>query len=447
MGLRTLKIVTILAPAAFIGLFELLRHTIFEESNPMIAGNLLVMVTATIGAYLLSSFVFGKIERMQRERARRNLELQALNTVALSVNESLELDVVLHRSLDTVLRILGAEAGEIFLVEEKTDEMVQKLHIGLFPEAFAEKTRFKAGEGLVGDVTGTGEPLLIRDLSVDRRLLRMKVKERGFHSLASAPLKIHGKAIGAIAVFGLRPEMFNPEDLSLLKDMGNQIALAIENARLHQKVETMAALEERERIAREMHDGLAQVLSYTLTKSQAARRLMSSGQETKAAVQLAELEKSIQEVYADVREAILGLRTAAAPEKDFLSMLREYVIRFSQMSGIKVEMETDNVGVNPFSSRSGFQVIRIIQEALTNVRKHAGVRNASVKIRRSNEHVEITVHDNGGGFDEQRVSQVQLTKFGIQTMKERAETVGGTLQISSSPGEGTTLTLNVPCTS
>jgi len=447
LGLKTLKIVTILTPAAFIGLFELLRHTIFEESNPMIVGNVVVIVAATIGAYLLSNFVFGKIERMQRERARRNLELQALNTVALSVNESLELDVVLHRSLDNVLRILGAEAGEIFLLEEKTNEMAQKLHIGLFPEAFAEKTRFKAGEGLVGDVTGTGEPLLIRDLSVDQRLLRVNVKERGFHSVASAPLKIHGRVIGVIAVFGLKPEMFDPEDMRLLKDMGNQIALAIENARLHQKVETMAALEERERIAREMHDGLAQVLSYTLTKSQAARRLMSSGQETKAAVQLAELEKSIQEVYADVREAILGLRTAAAPEKDFLSMLREYVLRFSQMSGVKVDLEADNVGVNPFSSRAGFQVVRIIQEALTNVRKHAGARNASVKIRRSNEHIEITVHDDGEGFDELRVKLGDQTKFGIQTMKERAETIKGTMQISSTPGDGTTLKLNVPCSS
>jgi len=447
LGLKTLKIVTILAPGLFIGIVEVLRHTIFEESHPMIVGNVLVILAATIGAYFVSNFVFGKIDGMQRERDRRNLELEALNTVALSVNESLNLDVVLHRSLDNVLKILNAEAGEIFLLDEKSNEMVQKLHIGVFADAFAEKTRFKMGEGFVGDVARTGEPLLIRDMSIDRRLLRARVREKGFQSVAGVPLKIDRRVIGVICVFALRPHVFSLEDMRLLRDMGNQIAVAIENARLHEKVETMGALEERERIAREMHDGLAQVLSYTLTKSQAARCFMSSGQQSKAGVELTELENSVQEVYADVREAILGLRITAAPGKDFISVLRKYVLRFSQMSGVKAELETGDAKVNPLSPGAEFQIIRIVQEALTNVRKHAGARNAWVKIRRSNEHVEITVRDNGQGFDDLRAKQGDLTKFGIQTMRERIESIKGTLDISSRPGQGTTVTLSVPCSS
>ncbi len=187
MSLKTLKIVTILAPALFIGLFEVARHLAFVEHQPMIIGNLVVFIVVLVGAFFFSRFIFRIIGRMQRESLRRNQELAALNSVALAVSESLNLDVILYRALDKVLQVTATDAGEIFLLDEQTDEMVQQVHSGLFPDAFREKTRFRMGEGFVGAVAEAGEPIVVEDVSQDPRLLRDKVRESGIRSPSPYP--------------------------------------------------------------------------------------------------------------------------------------------------------------------------------------------------------------------------------------------------------------------
>jgi len=233
--------------------------------------------------------------------------------------------------------------------------------------------------------------------------------------------------------------------MQLLTNMSNQIGIAIENARLHEKAQGVATLEERERIAREMHDGLAQVLSYVNTKSQAARQFISSGQEVQAETQLRELEEIAQGMYADVRESILDLRTTASPQKDIVSTLKEYVLRFGQLSGIRTSMEINNGGLLSLPATTELQVIRIIQEALTNVRKHAEAGHAWVMISTDNDHVEIVVKDDGNGFNVSSSGQMDWPKFGLQSMRERAESIGGKLDIRST-SKGTEVHLIIPLT-
>lgn len=444
MSLKILKIVTILAPAVFIGLFEFGRHELFFENPPMRIGSLVVFVVALVGAFFFSRVIFGIIERMQKEILRRNEELTALNSVALAVSESLNLDVVLYRALDRVLQVTTAEAGEIFLRDEQSNEMVQRVHAGLFPEAFQQKTRFQIGEDFVGMVAQSGEPLVVEDLSKDTRLLREKVRERGFRSLFIVPLKSKNLVIGAINIATLSHRRFTTEDMRLLTNIGNQIGIAIENARLYERVQSVAALEERERIAREMHDGLAQVLSYVNTKSQAARQLLVAGQVDQAEVHLKELEGIAQDVYDDVREAILGLRSTASPQKTIDTVLSEYIYHFSQLSNIKAKLEIANGGPSSFAPATEVQVIRIIQEALTNVRKHARATHAWVRIFSNEDEVEVVIEDDGQGFDVSHIRRGDWPQFGLQTMRERAESVKGTLDIRSAPGQGTRVTLRVP---
>ncbi len=446
MSLKTLRIVTILAPATFVALFELLRHRIIIEQQPMIIGNVAVFAGLLVGAFFFSRFIFRIIERMQRESLRRNQELAALNSVALAVSESLNLDVILYRALDKVLQVTATDAGEIFLQERQTQEMVQRVHSGLFPEAFQEKTRFRKGEGFAGAVAQSGEPIVVEDVSQDHRLLRNKIKESGFRSLVSVPLKSKNAVIGVINLATLTPRRFTDEDMQLLANIGNQIAVAIENARLHEQVQDMAALEERERIAREMHDSLAQVLSYVSTKTQAARQLLATGHKAQAETHLKELETIAQDAYDDVREVILGLRSTDSFQKGIVSTLKEYIFRFSQLSKIKAELEISD-GRPPVLPRTiELQVIRIIQESLTNVRKHAKANHAWVRFVTKGEQVEIVIEDNGQGFDSTRMRRGDWPQFGLQTMKERAESVRGTLDVKSTPGKGTKVTLRVPLT-
>ncbi len=444
MSLKTLKIVTILAPATFVALFELLRHRIFVEQQPMMIGNVAVFVGLLVVAFFFSRFIFGIIERMQRESLRQNQELAALNSVALAVSESLNLDVILYRALDKVLQVTATDAGEIFLQDEQTQEMVQRVHSGLFPEAFQEKTRFRIGEGFAGAVAQSGEPIVVEDVSHDHRLLRDKVRQSGFRSLVSVPLKSKNAVIGVINLATLSRRRFTAEDMQLLANIGNQIAVAIENARLHEQVQDMAALEERERIAREMHDSLAQVLSYVNTKTQAARQLLATGQEAQAETHLKELEDIAQDAYDDVREVILGLRSTDSLQKGIVSTLKEYIFRFSQLSNIKTELEIGDGRPPVLPTTIELQVIRIIQESLTNVRKHARANHAWVRVTTKGEQAEIVIEDDGRGFDSTRIRRGDWPQFGLQTMKERAESVRGTLDIRSAPGKGTKVTLRVP---
>ncbi|MBI4283756.1 MAG: GAF domain-containing sensor histidine kinase [Chloroflexi bacterium] len=441
---KLLKVLTIVTPALFVGLFEWSRHTLFTEHHPMLLGNILIIISVGTGSYFFSKFIFGIMEKAEEESRQRNKELAALNSVAAAVNESLNLDVVLYRALDKVLQVTDSQAGEIFLLDERTHEVVQKVHAGLFPEAFQEKTKFQIGEGLPGIAVQSGLPIVVPDLSQDPRFVRAKIKDSGAHSFAIVPLKAKGSIIGAMSVARLSVDSFTAEDTQLLTNMGNYIGLSIENAQLHQEVQGIAALEERERIAREMHDSLAQVLSYVNAKSQAARQFLSRGESAQGMAQLIELENITQEVYADVREVILGLRSVPSPERDIASTLKDYVSLFTRMSGVKTQLEITDGRLSSLPVTTEVQVLRIIQESLTNVRKHAKATQAWVRVLSDNGKVEIVIEDNGQGFATSHIRRGEWPQFGLQTMKERAESVGGTLDIDSAAGKGTRVVLRVP---
>ena len=210
-----------------------------------------------------------------------------------------------------------------------------------------------------------------------------------------------------------------------------------ENARLQERLLSVAVLEERERLAREMHDHVGQILGYVNTKAQAVRALVEAGHLDEARRQLAQLEEAARQVYADLREAILSLRTAPAPHRPLDQALKEYVRRFSDLSGLPVDLSVDEaVALGALPATSQLHLIRIVQEALTNVRKHARARRAEVRCARDGDVLMIRVSDDGVGFDP---SVPGGTGVGLETMRERAAAVGGVLTVRSAPGAGTTL--------
>jgi nitrate/nitrite-specific signal transduction histidine kinase len=444
MTLKLLRIFTIVAPVIFVVLFELVRHYIFVEENPMLAGNLALLAAVTIAAFFFSRYIFGVIEKTQRENLRRNEELKTLNSVALNINKSLNLQVVLHQALSRVMQTIHADGGEILLLDDK-GELVERLVSSEFPsEIVRDRTSFSSEEDALVNLITSQKRMLVSDLSHDVRLFGSPLAQRGLRSLAAVPLIHESKNIGVILVTGLAPGRFNDDDLRLLNSMGCQITIAVENARLHEQVKLIGTIEERERIAREMHDGIAQVLSYVGTKSQAARELISTGQAENAKSQLLQLEDVAQDLYGNVREAILGLRSTISIEKDMISNLGEYISHFSQMSNVKTDLEIKDNSVLSLPSSSQTQIIHIIQEALSNIRKHAKANHAHVQITTGDNQIEIIVSDNGKGFDPSRIENDGWPHFGLQTVRERASSIGGALDISSTCGEGTRVALTVP---
>jgi signal transduction histidine kinase len=214
---------------------------------------------------------------------------------------------------------------------------------------------------------------------------------------------------------------------------------------LHRQVQALAVTEERERIARELHDSLAQVLGYVNTKAQATEVLIASGQNDKAITQLTQMADAARAAYADVREGILGLRVSPGGQRSFIETLSGYLEQWQAQSGVTVALTTlpANTAIR-LTPNAEVQLLRIIQEALTNVRKHAGATTAEVRLHVDAGWVEARILDNGAGFAPDDLAPRDAPRFGLSTMQERAEAIGGSLEIISNPGEGTQVIAHVP---
>jgi signal transduction histidine kinase len=389
-----------------------------------------------------------EIQRQARDEIERwNKQLEdAINTIAMAISQPLGLKEMLDIALRKALELTGFEAGTVYLVDDRAEELTLVVHQGLSQRVVQEVDRMKFDEGLTGRATRSEEPIVVESVSEDPRLTRMVVKEEGFQFQASVPLKSKGRVLGVITMASKGRRPFTPQEVTLLTAIGQQIGVAIENARLYQQVRSLATEEERGRLAREIHDNLAQTLGHLNLKASITEELLSSGQIAQAHATLLELKQIAGEAYTNARETIFSLRTTASSELGLLLTLREYLAEYRAHYGLDAQLVVDHESLAEFPADVGIQIICIIQEALTNIRKHAGASKAWVRFEQDGDRVRISVEDDGRGFDPAQVAGEGQQYFGLQIMRERAESVGGSLELDAWPGQGTRIVMRVSLT-
>ncbi|MBI2953449.1 MAG: sensor histidine kinase [Chloroflexi bacterium] len=214
---------------------------------------------------------------------------------------------------------------------------------------------------------------------------------------------------------------------------------------VEQRNRQVAILEERDRIAREMHDSLGQVLGYLGLKIIEIDQLLASDQVEQVRLGLRQMADAVHDCCADVRESILSLKTSISDEGGLVHALEEYLAKFGEQAGVKTEMVIEN-GVRDLqlAALAELQLLRIVQEALTNVRKHAHAHRAWVKIKASNGETSLVVEDDGRGFSLAQVTHQKGRRFGLQTMRERAEEIGAYFDVETSEGHGTKIIVRLP---
>lgn len=206
-----------------------------------------------------------------------------------------------------------------------------------------------------------------------------------------------------------------------------------------------ATLQERERLARELHDSIGQILGYISMQAQTAQKWAVAGNTDKTVPILNRLAEIAQEAHVDVRESILSLRTGIAPEWTFHHALRKYLDHYQTSFGIDTELLLpEELGEDVLNSDVGIHVMRVIQEALTNASKHGGAHSVKVVFVQGDGHVNISISDDGSGFNQANLILEAGKHFGLMFMRERMAQIGGSVIIESQPGSGTTVVLDVP---
>jgi signal transduction histidine kinase len=264
------------------------------------------------------------------------------------------------------------------------------------------------------------------------------------HSFLGAPVSARGSVFGNIYLTEKQDaEEFDEADLETLVVLATQAGVAIENARLvdetrraQQKLRELSVLEDRERIARELHDGVIQSLFAAGMSLQGAAGMADD----------AEVERRIENVVTDIdrtirdlRNFIFGLRPGILADRQLDQALKELASEFGSRSGVVTVVEVDGEAASELSSRAS-DLVQLVREALSNVGRHGAATTCRVSLRRGGDGFLLEVDDDGRGFD------VDLTSWGmgLTNLRERVKSLGGTLEIESVPGEGTTVRASFP---
>lgn len=439
MSFARIKWIAIFGIVAFVAIVDAARSAFYEDLNQP-GGRLLMNGLIAAGAITLLGFVLSFLERTQRNLEARNAELVALQRAADDISGELDLEIVLQKVVDSARTLIEARYGAVSVVGD--DGRIQAfLTSGVSDERRRMIGHPPVGKGLLGVVLEHGERLRLQDLGTDPRSGGFPANHPPMRSLLAVPIEGHGRFRGNLYLTEkIGGDEFDSSDEETLVRFASQASLAIETARLHRRQRDLAVAEERLRLAHEMHDGLAQVLAYVGTKAQAVREYLKSSRIEDASTQLEQLATAARDVYGEVREGILALRSAGRTGRPLDEALGDYLGQWQDQTGIAASLKAEP-GVTLPPERE-LQVVRIAQEALANVRKHAGAKSVAVRLTREVQGLSLEVEDDGCGFDPDRPHREGAPRFGLATMRERAQSIGAELRIESQPGSGTRVRLD-----
>lgn len=402
-------------------------------------------VLETLAAYaaiaISNARLYEELLHRDDELCQRNEDLKLLNDVATALTSSLDVDGILDKTLNLVMDYLGVEAGEIFLREEDEAELRLALHRGDFDEAFSHVDRFQVGQGFIGMVASTGKMLVSTNLGEEMRYLRPAVLEAGFQCIACIPLVAGGKVVGVMSAATRHTRQMDEREMNMLTAIGTWAGITIENARLNRQSRRLAVLEERERIGMDLHDGIIQSI-YGVGLALDYARIAINEDPALALQKIEESIASLNTTIRDIRAYILDLRPRQFHGDNLKQGLQRLVDEFQANCTAHATLVGPDDGLVDFPAKNATALFHICQEALANIAKHSLAKNAEVHLWTARDRVLLEISDDGRGFDLRRMN---LTLgHGLSNMHSRARKVGGDVEITSAPDQGTTVLAWVP---
>ncbi len=440
MTLKHLKLIATVAPVLALITLEVASHYVVDTLS--VWRRVVLDSVAVAGIVVFSAIIFRFLGQMQERLELRNRELLALHSAGLNVASELSLEIVLHKVVEQARNLVGAKYGALSMIDREGN-IKEFITSGVTLQERAAIGPPPVGHGVLGIVLREGQHLRLRDVAQHPRAAGFPPNHPVMRSLLAVPITCKSPFLGNLYLSEKsNASLFTADDEETLERFAVQAGIAIDNAHLHAEVAEIATARERLRIAHEMHDGLAQVLGYVNTKVQAAKQYLRRGKTEEASTQLDELAVSARQAYGDVREAIVGLRTLPGSDRTLSQVLDEFLQHWKEQSGVRTELAID--ADLRLQTSVELQIVRIIQESLTNVRKHARATTVRVEVHKQDGRLVVSIRDDGLGFNPHLTTRGEFPKFGLTTMRERASSIRATLDIDSAPGAGTTVRFSMP---
>ncbi|MBI1358487.1 MAG: GAF domain-containing protein [Acidobacteria bacterium] len=381
----------------------------------------------------------------------RDLEATAFYDVLQDQLETLRVKDLLQRVLETLMRTFRANGGVILLHEHSADRLEVKAWKGVSRE-LAQQFDLALGDGLMGEIASSGAPEVIIDVKTDERIASANIRA-AFQSLWAIPLAVRGKVTGVVALGFSHEYHCLPREMKLFEAIAERCALAIDKARLMEELrdreEKIRALgehmmkveeEERRRISRELHDEVGQSLLVARLYLEMSEGLVPQTNK-RAHEKLSETRSVIEMTIVEMRRLISALSPSVLQELGLPASIRQFVKNLGRTFPGRVRLRMAQLENLPEGAK--IMMYRLVQECFTNAVKHSCASNVSLQLSRRNGSVRMRMQDDGVGFDLAEAGR-KRESFGLAGMRERVALLGGEIDIQSSPGKGTKVSIAIP---
>ncbi|MDR9436411.1 MAG: histidine kinase [Thiohalophilus sp.] len=391
---------------------------------------------------MLSLDMQSQVRKQTKHIERKTHSLEIIYDVAASINISRDLDDLLTRFLHTLKEVVNARAAVVRLVDNN-NQMRLVSSIGLDDDLIKREQLIPSEQCLCGSSFSEGKVLFQTDLRKCDKIIGRSFFDSDDIGMIVVPLQYRGKTLGVYNLFVSQEDFAEPDDIEdLLTSIGRHLGMAIDKARSEDEAQRLSIMEERTRLAHELHDSLAQTLASLRFQVRVLDETIRQGEEPSVWYELEKIENNLDEAYAELRELITHFR-APIDKRGLVPAVEHLVDRFRNQSEISIYLQKEwNVLYLPASVE--VQALRIIQEALNNIRKHSQAHTVRVIMRSDvNGDCRILIEDDGVGMNIQPSSdRTSGDHLGLSIMDERAKRIGGTVRIESEPNEGTRVLLH-----
>jgi len=376
-----------------------------------------------------------------RVLTRRNENLALLDELASTLATSTDLDMILENGLNQLMDYLRLEVAEIYLRVGDTKNLLLKVHRGEAVSNLWKQIQYSIGEGTVGRTAKNGASVVLNITENEYVDLNPEAGERGIHEIAVLPMIGRRGVVGVLCVATCHPQPLDEMEVQFLQAIGSWIATAIENVRLVEQGKRLAVLEERDRIGMDLHDGIIQSI-YAVGLTLEHARLLITENPTQTTNRIEQAINDLNHTIRDIRAYILDLRPRQLKDENLIQGIQRLVAEFRANTLIDVMLKGPEDEFKDLPEPQAVALFHICQEALANIAKHAKAHRVDVILWTTTGRALMEVKDDGRGFDMDKVKK--SIGHGLTNMETRAANAGGDVDITTDPGQGTSVLAWVP---